>query len=67
MNTDEKKSHPDFQAQLKSRAQALHLALGRMTNADEAVELIYAELKAATLESWKNGLQAGRLRATKSA
>ena len=67
MITDEKKPRPDFQAQLKSQAQTLHASLSTSANEDDAVEIIYAALKDATLQSWKNGLQAGRLRATKSA
>ena len=67
MITDEKNERPDFQAQLMSRAQTLHASLSTIANEHDAVEIIYAELKDATLQSWKNGLQAGRLRATKSA
>ena len=54
-------SPTDFQAVLRQRAQELADQIGVQDEA--AAEALYEGLRTTALESWKNGLSAGRKRA----
>lgn len=53
-----------YHAQLKERAQAVYKAVIQIKDEHDAVDAIFEELKGVALESWKNGIQAGRRKAS---
>lgn len=55
-----------YQEALLQRACSLYSKLNNLSGY-EAEQFIFQELKSVTLESWKNGVEAGRRRATPSA
>jgi hypothetical protein len=67
----QKADRPDYQSTLKSRAGKLYEEFCDLNDSNQAIEVIYQALKQTALESWKNGIEAGRRKArpgqTKSA
>lgn len=63
MATQQKAAKPNYQATLQRRAEELHEILGN--TADPAQQLVSIQecLKETALESWKNGIEAGKRRA----
>jgi len=60
---------PNYQALLRERAKEVYKRAS-VFNADEAelaIDVIAEALKEVALESWKNGIEAGRRKASKSA
>ena len=53
-----------YHVQLKERAQAVYESVSQITDEHDAVDAIFAELKEVALESWKNGIQAGKRKAS---
>jgi hypothetical protein len=62
MTTEKKSAGEQFQAYLQQQAAQLCDNLG--IKDAKALQMVHETLKAASKESWKNGLQAGRRRAT---
>jgi hypothetical protein len=60
MTTNQKAERPDYQRVLKDRASKLFETVCDLDNSDEGIEVIYQCLKQTALESWKNGIDAGR-------
>ena len=53
-----------YHAQLKERAQAIYESVTQITDEQKGVDTIFDELKDVALESWKNGIQAGKRKAS---
>ena len=53
-----------YHAQLKERVQALYESVTQITDKHDTVDNIFEELKDVALDSWKNGIQAGRRKAS---
>jgi hypothetical protein len=53
-----------YHVQLKKRAQAVYNSVTQITDEHDAVDSIFGELKDVALESWKNGIQAGKRKAS---
>lgn len=58
---------PDYQATLRNRAKAVYGEASDANDADTSIDIIYQALKEVALESWKNGIEAGRRKASKAA
>jgi hypothetical protein len=63
MTTQQKPNRPNYDDVLHKRAGQLHDAIEGANHAQAAMELIYQALKETALESWKNGIEAGRRKA----
>ena len=63
MATEPKKAKPDYQAKLAARAKQLVEALG--IQPENGYSIILETLKETALESWKNGIEAGRRKANR--
>ena len=63
MATIQKAARPDYQQVLKDRALKLYEDSCNFDKSDQAIEVIYQCLKQIALESWKNGIDAGRRKA----
>ncbi len=59
----QKADRPDYQATLKSRAGKLYEEFCDLNDNNQAIDVIYQTLKQTALESWKNGIEAGRRKA----
>jgi len=62
MATEPKKARPDYQAILAARAKQVTEALGNQP--ENSYQLILGTLKQTALESWKNGIEAGKRKAS---
>lgn len=54
---------PDYQAKLRAKAEEVYNQASGANESSASIEIIYNALKAASLESWKNGIEAGRRKA----
>lgn len=66
MALKQKADRPDYQATLKARAAQLYNTIGQLSEDRDGVEAVYQALKLTALESWKNGIEAGRRKARPS-
>ena len=57
-----KQSYPEL---IRARAEQLYEQAAEVGSSEKQIQLIHDALKATALESWKNGLDAGRRRAQK--
>ena len=65
MEKSTKAAKSDWEGQLRVKASSVFSELTEAAQEDSHIEIIYAALKEMTLESWKNGLAAGRARSRK--
>lgn len=63
MTSNQKSNRTDYQSALRARASKLFEEFCDLRDSDEAIEVIYQTLKQVALESWKNGIEAGRRKA----
>ncbi len=61
MATEQEGKKPNYQVMLKERAEQLYQAM--QDQPDEAEQLVLDTLKETALESWKNGIDAGKRKA----
>lgn len=66
MNKESKPAKSDYQAELREAAEKLAERLMGLASFNEARDIAYDVLREQTLQSWKNGLEAGRKRAQTS-
>jgi len=64
MQTKPKRPRPDYQVTLKIRAVELYDKASEMSDRDQSVDLVYQVLKQTALDSWKNGIEAVRRKAS---
>jgi len=58
---------PNYQVALRTKAKEVYDRACETDNSDSGIEVIYQALKDVALESWKNGIEAGRRKASKPA
>lgn len=67
MDKSSKPAKPSYPELIRARAEKLYAEAREAGSSDKSIQLIFDALKATALESWKNGLDAGRRRAGKPA
>lgn len=58
---------PNYQIALRNRAKTVYGEVKSAGAADLSIDIIYQALKDVALESWRNGIEAGRRKALKPA
>ncbi len=57
-------TRPNYHATLQKKAEQVYNEASGANESTKSVEIIYQALKDVALESWKNGIQAGRRKAS---
>lgn len=60
MAIKKKSDKPNYQEKLAKKASELHDTISEAENVEDQIDLIFAALSSVALESWKNGIEAGK-------